>query len=1021
MKKIGRMIILITILAFALSSQGLVADEQTPDSSSNKMVSTKSGEYSYIVLMSLDPVISYEGEIKGLSATKPVKRQKLNVRDPNVRSYRQLLKTKHDNALKAAGIRQEKKIHDYTVALNGFSAIMTKFQAKELSKQAGVVSVRPDEMRFKTTDHSPDFLGLTGKMGPWSNGITGEDVVVGVIDTGIWPEHPSFADSGDYNPLQLNLEDTPENPACNFGNTNQNPGDVPFECNNKLIGARQMLATYRAIVGADPDEFDSARDDDGHGTHTASTAAGNAGVEANMFDIPRSTVSGIAPRARVIAYKGLGKLGGFSSDLAAAIDQAVADGVDVINYSVGGGASLIGADDIAYLFAADAGVFVATSAGNSGPEPATIGGPASVPWITTVGANTHNRAFISDITLTGPGHSPRRIWGGSVTTGIENYNLIDAEGIPDTMGDTSGMCLNPFPEGTFKSNDCVLCNTYDFGTARTERVGNVADSGGGAVIFHNSENVNVTPTDNHPLPTVHMLYKVGIPLKQYLVNHPGQIGVSFTQGEAKPENRWWDPRVRPYVMASFSSRGPNPVAMDIIKPDVTAPGISILAGASPTHAGTAEQNQLFQAIMGTSMSSPEVAGVLALIKQAHPNWSPAMAKSALMTTAHPFVRKEDGRTKADPFDIGAGHIKPGSINRISPFNPGLTYDAGFNEYLGFLCSAAPEIFSDPEGTCGYLASIGIPLDPSDLNLPSIGVADLAGVQTVQRTVTNVTDKKMTFRGLIKHPRGYRIKVTPKRLTLEPGESGSYNLEITNKRAPIGEWRFGSISWISMKNHTKYLARSPIAVRGSMIDVPTELTGSGADGSLSFDVKFGYTGSYTAASHGLEAATVATDNVLQDPDQTFDPNDGFSVMHSFTLSGAALFRVALPPEATEADADLDVYVFDPNGVMVASSTNGATDELINITQPADGVWRVYIHGWSTPGGDSDYQMYSWAISNTPGGNLIIDAAPGSAVLGTIEPIEISWTGSAGNWYLGAISHTGNEGLMNLTIINVDNRQ
>lgn len=368
----------------------------------------------YIVFMGENPVAAYEGDIPGFVATKPGKGKKINPKSAHVKKYRKFLKAKHDAVLSAAGIKPERKVYDYTFALNGFAAQLTEAQAISLAKQPGVVAVRPDEMRFKTTDNSPDFLGLTDPAGPWAKGITGEDVIVGVIDTGIWPEHPSFADDGSYSNLPVPGDPLP----CEFGNTAHNPDDAHFTCNNKLIGARQMLETYRYYIGANPDEFDSARDDDGHGTHTASTAGGNADVEADIFGIPRGLVSGIAPRARIIAYKALGELGGFSSDLAAAIDQAVADGVDVINYSVGGGASLTGADDLAFLFAADAGVFVATSAGNSGPNDGTIGGPASVPWLTSVGANTQDRAFISEITLSGPGTPPTGLWGGSVTQGM---------------------------------------------------------------------------------------------------------------------------------------------------------------------------------------------------------------------------------------------------------------------------------------------------------------------------------------------------------------------------------------------------------------------------------------------------------------------------------------------------------------------------------------------------------------------------------------------------------------------------
>jgi subtilisin family serine protease len=297
------------------------------------------------------------------------------------------LEAEHDQSLQEAGASPDAKVHDYTFAFNGYSAILTEEQVNAIKLQKDTVVVMEDQMRYPHTDSSPEFLGLTVRGGAYDSGFTGEGVVVGVIDSGIWPEHPSFADDGSY-------PAPPTGPLpCEFGNTAHNPNDVPFTCNNKLIGAYQMLDTYRAVIGADPDEFDSARDDDGHGTHTASTTAGNADVEASMYGLPMGEISGIAPRAHIIAYKGLGNLGGFTSDLAAAIDQAVADGVDVINYSIGGGAGAPGIDDLAFLFAADAGVFVATSAGNSGPGESTLGNPATMPWVTTVGASTQSRFF----------------------------------------------------------------------------------------------------------------------------------------------------------------------------------------------------------------------------------------------------------------------------------------------------------------------------------------------------------------------------------------------------------------------------------------------------------------------------------------------------------------------------------------------------------------------------------------------------------------------------------------------------
>ncbi len=1002
-------------LILLLSASGYSQDEGPvdPDSSVSKVNTNV-----YVVVMAQDPAISYQGGINSLSATKPKSGQRFNARSTQVVNYRNFLKNKHDTVIQAVGAKVSQKIYDYSAALNGFAAVMTADEAAALAKLPDVAFVQKDQMLFKHTDTSPTFLGLDSrKGGAWTENINGEGVIVGVIDTGIWPEHPSFADDGSYEPLGITLDSSVGDP-CDFGNTSHHPEDKPFKCNNKLLGARQFQAAYDLNVGISEKEFDSARDDEGHGTHTAATAAGNSNIDAEIFGIPRGTVSGLAPRARIIAYKGLGENGGLSSDLVAAIDQAVADGCDVINYSVGSNANVLTADAMAYLFAADAGVFVATSAGNSGPEAATIGSPASAPWVTAVGANTHNRTFISDITLKGPGKAPKKIWGGSVTKGIEDFNLVDAEGIADVTGDTTGQCLNAFPEGTFETDDAVLCNQFDFGVLRPDRVAFVKEAGGGAVIFHNSAIVSMTPTDNHPLPTVHILHEVGNPLKDYIKAHPGQVKISFTQSTARYEKK--DHRVTSRVMASFSSRGPNPMAEDIIKPDITAPGISILAGASPVHAGNAAQGELFQSIMGTSMSSPHAAGLFALLKQAHPEWSPAMAKSALMTSASSQVLQEDGIFPTDPFDDGAGHVDVSPVDSNSAFSPGLVYDARINDYFGFLCAVAPEVFVDPEATCASLAAEGVPLDPSDLNLPSIGIATLVGRQKVVRTITNVSGQEDLFLAKLIAPKGFSATIEPRAVKLAPQESATFSIVFSGANAPMEEWRFGQLSWYSGKAKNKYKINSPIALKASPLDIPTSLTGEGENGTVSFDVRFGYNGAYKAQAIGLQPSETISDTVSQDPDQNFDPEDGFSKIHTFELAGANIFKLALPPESTEAEADLDIFVFDPDGNMTAASTNPGTDEVVQIRNPADGTWTVYVHGWSAPGGDSSYELYNWILAPGSDGSLVIDSAPESATFDESGTVKASWTDAvAGQWYLGAITHTSPKGVI-LTLLEVDNR-
>jgi subtilisin family serine protease len=956
------------------------------------------GAKSYIVVLQDMPLVAYEGDIKGLRATKPDKGKKFNPNSSATKKYKAHLQSQQNQVQRSAGVPQNKLIHSFTAALNGFSAIMTPAQRDALANTKGVKKVIEDQWRTLHTDASPAFIGLSGPANVWQTGLTGEGVVVGVIDSGIWPEHPSFADDGSYPTPPVVLDNS--RPNCEFGNIGHNANDAAFACNNKLIGARQMLDTYRALIGATPEEFHSARDDNGHGTHTASTAAGNAGVAASMFGIPRGTVSGVAHRAHVIAYKGLGDLGGFTSDLASAIDQAVLDGVDVINYSIGGGASTPGADEIAFLFADTAGVFIATSAGNSGPGAATLGNPATMPWMTTVGANTQTRFMQGTVVL----DDGSEYAGASITQGVAAAALVDAE---FAGGD---LCFPGTLDPLVVTGKVVLCRRGAI--ARVGKSQAVAMAGGVGTILYNNSDVDNLSTDNHATPAVHIDQTPGLAIKAHIA--AGGTPTAEIIGE---QSGTWDSAPS---MAIFSSRGPNPIVPDIIKPDITSVGFQVLAGNSPFPIGGVP-GELFQAIGGTSMSSPHVAGAFALLKQAHPDWTPAMAKSALMTTASQGVVDNDRVSPAMPFAVGAGHMELGNKgHKGSAFQPGLAYDAGLFEYAALSCGQNWGIFSP--GSCDFLDSIGVPSESRNLNYPSIGIDNLPGSQTVVRTVTSVASDKgwREYHASVTPPPGYEVSVNPSSFRLKPGQTATFEVTVTNIGAPVGEWRHGAMTWLDKTG--QYSVRSPITVRAALFSAPVVVAGSGESGSASFDVNFGYTGSYVAAPHGLEPAVVTMDNVLQDPDQSFDPADGFSNQHDFNLSGAGLLRIAMPPESvTDPNVDIDIFVFDPNGTLVASSTAGGTNELVDIVFPMDGIWSVYVHGWSVPGGNTDYDMYSWVISTTPGGNLNIDSAPASAQIGNTDTVDISWTGAAaGQWHLGAISHTGDTGFLMGTLIEVDNR-
>lgn len=974
---------------------------------------TSNGKAPYVVLMAGDPVVAYEGDVPGLAATAPARGEKIDPAAPAVREYREHLKTQHVDAVASADVSASAILVDYGFALNGFAAALTAAEAERLAGQKDVISVVPDELRQLQTDTSPEFLGLTDAGGAWASGFTGEGVVIGVIDSGIWPEHPSFADDGSYGAPPVAIEDVdvdpdPENevilPGCDFGNTSHNPDDVAFDCNNKLIGARDMRTLYNTFIG--PELYDSARDDDGHGSHTAGTAAGNADVQAEIFGIDRGVISGIAHRAHIVSYKGCGKLGCFTGDLADAIDRAVADGVDVINYSIGSNTpGLDSADQIAFLFAADAGVYIANSAGNAGPNPSTIGSPTAAPWVTSVGASLHDRSFEGSVVL-GNGEE---IPGVSVTPSLPSTKLVDGATLGNETCDPE-VRFRPQPRGGI-----VLCKGA---TLRAGKSQAVLDQGGVGMILYNDFPHQTMPTDNHHVPTVHVTFENGLVIKDYIASlaatrPPRNAAAELNTGVAQPRQG--------SVMAYFSSRGPTgtPASPDIIKPDVTAPGQQILAANSPAP-GFDAAGELFQSIQGTSMSGPHVAGLFALLKQAHPDWSPAAAKSALMTTARQDVFKQDGTTPADAFDMGAGHVDPsgpvGDPN--SMFNPGIVYETGFLEYLGFLCDAAPQVFGDAAATCGSLESAGIPTDSENLNYPSIGASGVPGTLTVQRTVTNVSGSTLQLAPTVENPAGYEVTVSPDRLTIPAGQSRTFEVTFDNVGAPIGEWRFGSLTW----EGDGYEARSPIAVAASKLDAPEAVTGTGVEGTTSFDITFGYDGEYDATAHGLAADVPIVGSVDQDPDQAFDPNDATgTTAHEITLSNTAFFRLTLntddltPPESA---IDIDLYLY-KDGEEVASSTAGSTVELIELTSPEDGTYTLYVHGWQTTDLTVDYTMHTWDVPLTAdAGSLTIVSEPADAVLGATETIVAGWSGlDPGANYLGAVGHNDADGLFDLTLVEV----
>lgn len=979
--------ILLSVLALAVGVLTPVAagaaetsDLTVPDDVVSQIKEAKTGVF--IVQMADAPAVAMDGEDKV---------KKVNPNSAAVKNYRSNLTESHDSALKSVG---GEKIYSYTVSFNGFAAVLTGTQAAELMARDDVVYVWQDEIRQLTTDNSPEFLGLTdAEGGLWGeHGLMGEDVIVGVIDTGIWPEHPSFSD-------QLDLSDEPGNsgkrtlaygpPTGWYGTCQSGELFSQNDCNNKLIGAQYFKDGFTNNGIKISGDYLSARDADGHGSHTASTAAGNAGVEASLLGVERGEISGIAPRARVAMYKACWADDGCAvSDLTMAIDTAVADGVDVINYSIGSDTPSFGPDDAAFLWAEAAGVHVATSNGNAGPGAGTVGSPAWTPWVTAVGASTQDRTFQGSVTL---GDSSKYS-GASVTAGTDPLPLIDSA----TAG--SELCIPGELDSSVVAGNVVLC--LRGAIARVDKSKAVMMAGGAGMILFNANDGQSQVTDNHFVPSVHINNTDGLVIKAYIASEGASATASITGGVYTTIDAPW--------MAGFSSRGPNGGSADIIKPDVTAPGVNILAAASPTPFLGAP-DQLFQAISGTSMSSPHVAGLFALLKESHPNWSPSAAKSALMTTAYELgVMKEDGTTPADPFDVGAGHVSPNTAD-----SPGLVYEAGLLDYAGFMCGSGLDWYWEA-GTCEYLKSIGIPFDASDLNYPSIGIGALAGSQTVMRTVTAVAGG--TYNVTIDAPDGIDVVVTPASFTLDSGTSETFTASFTaTGEAVLDAWAFGSMTW----SDGSHVVRSPIAVKPVLFASPDNMSGIGIEGSLDFEVGFGYTGVYSAGTHGLVPAVRTLGNVVDDPANDINVALGTGVgitVHDIEVpAGTTYARFSLFDDYTDGADDLDLYVFGPTG-FVGGSGSGTSAEAVNVVLPVAGTYSVIVHGWQTDGPDSNYTLFSWA----PGadeGNLAI-TAPAAASLGT-GTVTVDWAGLLeGEKYLGAVSHSDDSTTLAVTALTIN---
>ncbi|KAL8513848.1 hypothetical protein ACS0TY_013098 [Phlomoides rotata] len=675
---------------------------------------------------------------------------------------------------------ESKLVYTYDNAFHGFAAVLSKSGLEVLKNSHGFISAYPDGIVTPATTHSYEFLSLNTATGLWPASDYGKGVIIGVVDSGIWPESPSFKDDG-----------MSEIPARWKGSCQEGDGFNSSLCNKKLIGVKYFNEGVRAANPGVIITPNSARDIFGHGTHVASTAAGNYVDGVSFFGYAPGTARGVAPRSHVAMYKVLWREGEYESDTLAGIDAAVADGVDVISISLSFRNVFLYENPLAIagFGVREKGILLSVVAGNRGPLFATI--REGIPWAFVAAAGTIDRWFSGTLTL-GNGKSIQGWTTFPARALLKNLPLVYNETLSPC---NSRELLSEFPEQSI-----IVCNlpfeydVYPFGSLMsTLTESNVR----AAIIIAND--TRIVQSSSFPHPGVVITNSQGQDVINYASNsNAPTASINFLEtfvGSAAP------------ALAEFSSRGPARSYPGILKPDITAPGVLILAA----HIGNTPIGSNFTLLSGTSMACPHVSGIAALLKGAHPDWSPAAIQSAMMTTANP--RDNTGERIKDmgefyevatPFGIGSGHVDP---NRA--LDPGLVYDASVQDLVNLVCSMG----YSPEQTRTILRSTYNCSNPSsDLNYPSfVALYDnrenrTAITRRFKRTVTNVGNVAATYRVKVETPKGCRIRVSPERLVFgNKYEKQSYSVTISYRNIVTD----GSITWVEVNG--KHTVRSPIVV------------------------------------------------------------------------------------------------------------------------------------------------------------------------------------------------------------------
>ena len=1003
------------LAAAATAAAGSVALDAAPAVASPPALDNGAyGDGGYIVVLDAPAAASYEGGTEGLAATRPAEGERIDVTGAEVQAYTEHLVEAQADVLAEVGVEPT---YTYQIAFNGFAAPLTAAQALKLAGEPGVLAVLPDEVRQLDTVRSPDFLGLPGDRGVWSRlgGVdeAGKGVVVGVLDSGVWPENPSFA--GDPLPVgseyRTNGRGKPKLRRLPVGEPFLDGDQVVMQkadgtvfrgecergegwssndlCNDKLITARYFAESFLTSVPAENRsefEYISPRDGNGHGSHTAATAAGNAGVAMSVDGIALGEGSGVAPAADLAVYKvcweddddDAATGGCYTGDSVKAIEQAVIDGVDVLNYSISGTTTtVVDAVELAFYNAANAGVFVAASAGNSGPGSSTTA--HNSPWVTTVGASTFKRE--EGTVVLGDG---REYLGASVNTArLPQTELVLASDVGLAEADPAevALCYPGTLDPALVAGTVVLC---DRGVIdRVAKSAEVARAGGVAMVLGNVTPDSLDP-DYHAVPTVHVDEVATAAIKAYLAE-AGSPTLGFEIGDVTGGAPTPIPQV-----AGFSSRGPTLAAgSELIKPDVVAPGFAVVAAVAPGPNGGNDYN----AFSGTSMASPHVAGLGALILGEHPDWHPSVVKSAIMTTANNLAAA-DGSEVTDPFVQGAGFVDPAQM-----LEPGLVLPVSAEEWGSFYAGQGLQL-GEPDAP---FAELG----PTDLNYPSFAISQQTAPQTVTRTFQAVRNGVWHVQADVP---GYEVTSSVHAVRgLRNRGPVSVDFTFTRTDAALAEWSTGFITLVGPT-----VVRMPVAVRPVSVAAPAEVAAAVAEGSVPVTVVAGFDGELPLTVAGLAEGnrTVAT-----------FPEGESDLYFAEVAEGTSFVRFDLDATNDRADLDLTVYKLNAAGNALESlagqSASGAADERVDLLAPVPGTYVAFVDNYANAPGEAraEYAYTSYIVD--PGateGDLTATPNPLTVGSGAEATFKVSWSGlDPDGAYLGWI---GYEGALSPTVVSLD---